>query len=199
MDYDLRYLNTQFDDYLLMNEFKNIQDLLDDFKDKVISQAKSNLKTNGALKSSLKGYVKESKNSIQISFEMESYGAFVDQGVKGNKSSNKGNKQNQSPFKFGTNSSLIGKAKGGMSGIMTKWVKQKGFQWKDKKTGRFMSYKSMGYIIARSIYSKGLKPSLFFTKPFEKYYNQLPDELMEMFGFDMEQLFDQITKSNFKK
>ena len=80
-----------------MNEFKNIQDLLDDFKDKVISQAKSNLKTNGALKSSLKGYVKESKNSIQISFEMESYGAFVDQGVKGNKSSNKGNKQNQSP------------------------------------------------------------------------------------------------------
>ena len=86
-----------------------------------------------------------------------------------------------------------------MSGIMTKWVKQKGFQWKDKKTGRFMSYKSMGYIIARSIYSKGLKPSLFFTKPFEKYYDKLPDELMEMFGFDMQQLFDQITKSNFKK
>ena len=182
-----------------MSEFKNIQDLLDDFKDKVITQAKSNLKSTGALKSSLRGYVKESKNSIQISFEMEDYGAFVDQGVKGNKSSNKGNKQSQSPFKFGTNSSLIGKAKGGMSGIMTKWVKQKGFQWKDKKTGRFMSYKSMGYIIARSIYSKGLKPSLFFTKPFEKYYNQLPDELMEMFALDMETIFNQITKSNFKK
>ena len=43
-----------------MNEFKNIQDLLDDFKDKVISQAKSNLKTNGELKSRLIGYVKES-------------------------------------------------------------------------------------------------------------------------------------------
>ncbi len=182
-----------------MAEFSNIQELLEDFKDNVIREAKSNLKTKGNLNSSLKGYVKESKNSIQISFEMESYGAFVDQGVKGNKSSNKGNKQSESPFKFGTNSSLIGKAKGGMSGIMTKWVKQKGFQWKDKKTGRFMSYKSMGYLIARSIYSKGLKPSLFFTKPFEKYYDKLPDELMEMFGFDMQQLFDQITKSNFKK
>ena len=193
------YINRQRNDYLLVAEFKNIQDLLDDFKDKVITQAKSNLKSTGALKSSLRGYVKESKNSIQISFEMEDYGAFVDQGVKGNKSSNKGNKQSQSPFKFGTNSSLIGKAKGGMSGIMTKWVKQKGFQWKDKKTGRFMSYKSMGYIIARSIYSKGLKPSLFFTKPFEKYFNQLPDELMEMFALDMETIFNQITKSNFKK
>jgi hypothetical protein len=182
-----------------MAQFNNIQELLDDFKDNVIREAKSNLKTKGNLNSSLKGYVKESKNSIQISFEMESYGAFVDQGVKGNNSSNKGNKQSESPFKFGTNSSLIGKAKGGMSGIMAKWVKQKGFQWKDKKTGRFMSYKSMGYLIARSIYSKGLKPSLFFTKPFEKYYDKLPDELMEMFGFEMETLFDQITKSNFKK
>ena len=57
----------------------------------------------------------------------------------------------------------------------------------------------MGYIIARSIYSKGLKPSLFFTKPFEKYYNQLPNELVEKYGLDMENLFNQITKENFKK
>ena len=61
-----------------MSQFNNIQELLDDFKDNVIREAKSNLKTKGNLNSSLKGYVKESKNSIQISFEMESYGAFVD-------------------------------------------------------------------------------------------------------------------------
>ena len=68
-----------------MSQFKNIQALLDDFKDNVIREAKSNLKTKGNLNNSLRGYVKESKNSIQISFEMESYGAFVDQGVKGDK------------------------------------------------------------------------------------------------------------------
>ena len=51
-----------------------------------------------------------------------------------------------------------------MSGIMSKWIKKKGFQWKDKETGRFMSHKSMGYIIARSIYSKGIHGISFFQK-----------------------------------
>ena len=181
-----------------MSQFDNIQKVLDDFKNKVISEAKNNLKSKGKLNNSLRGFVKESRNSIQLTFEMESYGAFVDRGVKGDKSSNKGNRQTESPYKFGTNSSLIGKAKGGMSGIMTKWVKQKGFQWRDKQ-GRFMSYKSMGYLIARSIYSKGLKPTLFFTKPFEKHFKNLPQELIEKYGLDIEKLFDQITKENFNK
>ena len=181
-----------------MAQFDNIQKVLEDFKNKVISEAKNNLKSKGKLNNSLRGFVKQSRNSIQLTFEMENYGAFVDRGVKGNKSSNKGNRQTESPYKFGTNSSLIGKAKGGMSGIMTKWVKQKGFQFRDKQ-GRFMSYKSMGYIIARSIYSKGLKPTLFFTKPFEKHFKNLPQELIEKYGLDIEKLFDQITKSNFNK
>ena len=181
-----------------MSQFDNIQKVLEDFKNKVISEARNNLKSKGKLNNSLRGFVKQSRNSIQLTFEMESYGAFVDKGVKGNKSSNKGNRQTESPYKFGTNSSLIGKAKGGMSGIMTKWVKQKGFQFRDKQ-GRFMSYKSMGYIIARSIYNKGLKPTLFFTKPFEKHFKNLPQELIEKYGLDIEKLFDQITKSNFNK
>ena len=181
-----------------MSQFDNIQKVLEDFKNKVISEARNNLKSKGKLNNSLRGFVKQSRNSIQLTFEMESYGAFVDKGVKGNKSSNKGNRQTESPYKFGTNSSLIGKAKGGMSGIMTKWVKQKGFQFRDKQ-GRFMSYKSMGYIIARSIYNKGLKPTLFFTKPFEKHFKNLPQELIEKYGLDIEKLFDQITKENFNK
>ena len=183
-----------------MSEFKNIQELLNDFRDKVVAEAKSNApRETGALANSIRSYVKESKNSIQISFEMDEYGFYRDRGVRGDKSSNKGNRQSESPYRFGTNSSLIGKAKGGMSGIMAKWAKRKGIQWKDRKTGRFMSHKSMGYLIARSIYSKGIRPSLFFTKPFEKYYNKLPDELMEMFAFDLDKLWTQITDENFKR
>ena len=183
-----------------MSEFKNIQALLNDFRDKVVAEAKRGApRETGKLADSIKSYTKESKNSIQISFEMDEYGFYRDQGVQGDKSSNKGNGQSKSPYKFGTNSSLIGKAKGGMSGVMAKWAKRKGIQWKDRKSGRFMSHKSMGYLIARSIYSKGIRPSLFFTKPFEKYYNKLPDELMEMFAFDLDKLWTQITDENFKR
>jgi len=175
-----------------MAQFNSIQELLDDFRNNVIREAQKNLaqrSDTGKLKSSLKSYVKESKRSIQISFEMEDYGFYQDRGVKGVKSG-----KSLDNYQFGTGT---GK-KGGLTKGIKKWVKRKGFQFRDKK-GRFLSYEQTARTIIRSIWMKGIKPSLFFTKPFEKYYNRLPDELMEMFGFEMEQLFNQITKENFKK
>ena len=176
-----------------MAKFNSIQELLNDFRDNVIREAKSNLSgksDTGKLKSSLKSYVKESKRSIQISFEMEDYGFYQDRGVKGVKSG-----KSLDDYKFGTGSG----GSGGLTKGINKWVKRKGIQHRDKKTGRFLSYQQTARNIIRSIWFKGIAPSMFFTKPFEKYYKRLPDELMEMFGFEMEQLFDQITKENFKK
>ena len=175
-----------------MAQFNSIQELLEDFRSNVIREAKKNLgqrSDTGKLKSSLKSYVKESKRSIQISFEMEDYGFYQDRGVKGVKSG-----KSLDNYQFGTGT---GK-KGGLTKGINKWVKRKGFQFRDKK-GRFLSYEQTARTIIRSIWMKGIKPSMFFTKPFEKFYNRLPDELMEMFGFEMEQLFNQITKENFKK
>ena len=57
----------------------------------------------------------------------------------------------------------------------------------------------MGYIIAKNIYNRGLKPTLFFTKPFEKYFKELPDELVDKYDLDLQRLFDQITEENFKR
>ena len=59
-----------------MAEFENIQDLLNDFRSNVIREAKRNLtsqNTSGRLSKSLKSYVKESKNSIQISCQAALY------------------------------------------------------------------------------------------------------------------------------
>jgi hypothetical protein len=44
----------------------------------------------------------------------------------------------------------------------------------------------MSYIISNSIFEKGIKPSLFFTKPFEKAFKNLPNELVEAYGLDVE-------------
>ena len=173
-----------------MAEFDNIQDLLNDFRDNVIREAKKNLtsqNTSGRLSKSLKSYVKESKNSIQISFEMEDYGFYQDRGVQGKKSG-----KSLDGYKY-TNKMPPPKA-------FDKWIVKKGFSDKirDKK-GRFVKRKGLAFVIARSIFEKGIKPTLFFTKPFEKYYKRLPDELVEKYGLDMEKLFTQITDENFKR
>ena len=173
-----------------MAEFDNIQDLLNDFRSNVIREAKRNLSKRhdtGKLKNSLKSYVKESKNSIQISFEMEDYGFFQDRGVQGTKSG-----KSLDGYKY-TNKMPPPKA-------FDKWIVKKGFKdtIRDKK-GRFVKRKGLAFIIARSIFEKGIKPTLFFTKPFEKFYKRLPNELVEKYGLDMEELFTQITDENFKR
>ena len=132
---------------------ENVQEFLDDFKDYVIKQAKSNLtrmKKNSSKKlyNSLKGYVKESKNSIQISFEMEDYGFFQDQGVSGKK------QRYNTPFSY--------KDKMPPPNKLDKWIVRKGIAPRKEK-GKFASRKSLQFLIARSIYMNGIKPSLFFV------------------------------------
>jgi len=34
-----------------------------------------------------------------------------------------------------------------------------------------------------------LKPSLFFTKPFDKAFDRLPDEIVEAYGIDIVNLY----------
>ena len=58
----------------------------------------------------------------------------------------------------------------------------------NSKKGQFAKggYKSMGYVIAKNIYNRGLKPSYFFTEPFEKAFANLPDEVLNQFSIDVE-------------
>ena len=175
---------------------ENVQEILDEFKANVINEAKRNLSaqnTSGRLRDSLKGYVKESKNSIQVSFEMEAYGFFQDQGVKGVKSG-----KSLGGYRYTRRG-----GQGSLKGMpppkaFDKWTVRKGIAPRDKE-GRFIKRKSLNFLIARSIFNKGIKPTLFFTKPFEKYYKRLPKELTEKYALDMVNLFNTITDENFKR
>jgi hypothetical protein len=158
---------------------------LNTFAKYVIQQSRSNLSKQGktntkALYNSLESEIEVGANSFRLAFLVTDYAEFVDKGVRGKTSSAKAP---NSPFKFGTGSGV----KGGLTEGIDKWVRQKGIQFKDKKTGRFLSYQNTSFLIARAIYHKGIKPSLFFTKPFEKAFERLPDELVEAYGLDVEQ------------
>lgn len=166
-------------------DLQEIKNELNAFAKYVIKQSRSNL-TKGKHNASSKLYksldydLNVSKNSFSIEFLMEDYGQFQDQGVSGKK------KKYNTPFKY--------KSKQPPSKVFEKWIKQRGLKGRDKKTGRFITDKSLAFLISRHIYNNGIKPSMFFTKPFEKAFKQLPDELLEKFGLDIDNMLEHALK-----
>ena len=186
------------------------QEVLNRFVRHVVSQAKKNLTTGNRnaskkLYNSIKGEAKSFPNSIGIYFEMEEYGFYQDQGVRGANPSNvsknariRGQQAPNSRFKFGS-----GSHSGTWStfvGNLEKWAKRKNIRLRDEK-GKFKkgNYKTIAQIIGRNIYARGLKPTLFFTKPFEAAFKNLPEDLVEVFGLEATQMFDDILRQNLKR
>ena len=160
---------------------ENTQEALEAFKDFIIQQSRSRLskagkKATGSLYQNLSGEVDAMPNSIYVKFEMPYYGKFQDKGVSGTK------RKYDTPYSF----------KNKMPPIkdIAQWAKSKNIRLRDEN-GRFTkgNYNTIGFIFARSIKEKGIKPSLFFTKPFEQAFEKLPDELIEAFALDMDDFF----------
>lgn len=161
---------------------------LQKFRDLVVTEAKANLRSqgkdsSGKLSNSIEGTVKEMPNSIMLQFGMLPYGNFQDKGVSGTK------KKYNTPYSYTTKMPHPSK--------LDKWIVRKGIAPRSK-TGKFQSRKGIQFAIARSIFYNGIKPSLFFTKPFEKAYKTLPDVLIDKYGLDAEQLLNQILDQNLK-
>jgi hypothetical protein len=168
-----------------MNGYKNLNGVLEQYAKYVIQQAKANLtkdkKGAGNLYNSLNYDILVNNEDFLVNFLMEDYGQFVDKGVKGKTSTYPETQAALSQFQYGSGTG----PKGGLTKGIRQWVNKKKFQFRDKQ-GRFMSYESMTYIIARSIYNKGLKANLFFTRPFEKGLEKLPQELYNAFVDDVD-------------
>ena len=137
----------------------------------IISTAKSNLsksKSSGKLADSLESDIEgENTDNPKLVFFAEDYGKFIDKGVQGNNpeampqgSLARYNKAPSSPYQFGS-----GNYKGGGSlrSAIDKWVVQKGIPNVRDAKGRFIKRKSMVYLISRSIWNTGIKPTYFFT------------------------------------
>lgn len=165
----------------------NLDAILNKFTKYVVSQAKSNLtrkkkNVKGNLYNSIKGDTFVGKNSIGVYFEMEDYGVFQDSGVKGKSSGQSLGTFKDGGFRFGSGTGQSG----GLTKAIKQWVKDRRFQFKDKANGQFMSYDATAFLITRSIWQKGIKPTRFFSKPFEDGIKRLPDEVVEAYGLDVE-------------
>lgn len=151
------------------------------FKKYVVSQARRNLSTqhkrgSGDLYRSISGRIEKKFNRRSgrftggsslpsLSFQMNEYGMYVDQGVKGTHKTPLGTQS--SPFSFKRNKQMIPVQP------IKDWLRRKG-----QRT-------THAWAIARAIHRRGIKRSLFFTKPFKKRYPTFVAEYHSAIADDM--------------
>ena len=154
----------------------NIEKYLNSFGKQVVNRAKGNLQKagkGGNLENSITFKVVTEADGFSVQFYMDSYGTFVDKGVSGTqvKRSFKDYKGKTitSPYKYTT--------KQPPSRVLDKWIVKKGIAPRDEK-GRFMSRKSISFLIARSIKRKGIQGISFFQKPLMLGLKQFGKEML---------------------
>ena len=171
---------------------KALERYLNSFGKQVVNRAKGNLqkakggKTN--LEKSLSFKVVTSQDGFSVEFYMESYGTFVDKGVSGTDvrrsfKDYKG-KTISSPYKY-TN-------KQPSSRVLDKWIVKKGIAPRDKE-GKFLSRKSITFLIARSIGKKGIKSISFFQKPLGLGLKQFGSDLLKNVKEDIIENLNKVT------
>jgi len=165
---------------------KQTYQYLNQFAKYIIQQSRSNLSKSNrnsskSLYNSLDSEIEVSANSFRLAFLMEDYGKFIDKGVQGSNPRGIKNGVQKAP-----NSEYKFKSKSIPTKVLDKWVIKKGIAPRNK-SGKFLSREGLKFAIAKSIALQGIRPSLFFTKPFESAFKNLPDELVEAYGLDVEQ------------
>jgi len=165
---------------------KNLQTELQAFGKYVVQQSRSNLtkqkhNVSKDLYNSIHYDLTEKNGNYDLAFIMDEYGTFLDKGVKGaNPSLVKGGKQKggNSPYSF--------KSKRPPMQPLADWAKKRNIRLRDKE-GKFKkgNYRTIGFILQRSIFAQGIKPSMFFTKPFLAAFDRYPQLLTKAFAQDI--------------
>lgn len=144
---------------------KQINQALSNFGDTVVKESLQELKrldknVTNRLSNSLDYKVNVKNNKANIKFEYDEYLMYVDLGVNGKEV------PVGSPFSF--------REKMPPADDLAKWAKDRSLGFKDEN-GKRMTYKQMGFVLSRSIFKKGIRPSLFFTDSFENAFDGFPD------------------------
>jgi len=170
----------------------NIERYLESFGKQVVNRSKGNLQKSGKggkLEDSIKFKVVVTPDGFTVQFYMSSYGQFVDKGVSGTQTKRtfkdyKG-KVIKTPYSY-KNSKGHSQPP---SKALDKWVVRKGIAPRDA-SGKFMSRKSITFLIARSIGRKGIQGISFFQKPLGLGLKQFGKDLL---GSVKEDIINSIT------
>lgn len=158
---------------------------LNSFGKSVVNKAKGILKkkkkvVSGKLLNSISYKLKKDNDGLTVQFMMVDYGTFVDKGVSGTKQKRTyvdyNGKRKDTPYEFGKTRD------GGLTRGLDNWIVRRGIAPRDAK-GRFISRKSLKFLIARKIYTQGIQGISFFQKPLQigmrDFYNQVGKAIKE--------------------
>jgi hypothetical protein len=142
-----------------------INNALNTWAAKVVATAKANLtrgrkRATGTLYNSVKYKLVQTPTGPYIEFLYVDYGEYVEGGRRMN-------------AKFPPNPSS---SPDKPPSPILKWIKVKGIRGRDKQ-GRFISDKSLTYLISRSISKKGIKPFPFYADAIKSAIKRLGPEL----------------------
>tara|TARA_B100000073_G_scaffold245677_1_gene206178 strand:- start:911 stop:1459 length:549 start_codon:yes stop_codon:yes gene_type:complete len=157
-----------------------------------LKELKKQKKGSGNLARSLMYKPRVYQNSLSLEFIMNDYGLFQDKGIKGVG----GVRKMTSTFNRRNNKGKMWKQKGKNSPFSFKKDNKPSVKhFKDWASKRGLN----PFAIRESVFRQGIAPSLFFTKPFEAAFKNLPDNLAEDFALDLENFIKFTTKDLNKK
>tara|TARA_R110000796_G_scaffold12956_1_gene42324 strand:- start:87 stop:602 length:516 start_codon:yes stop_codon:yes gene_type:complete len=155
---------------------KQVHDIFTEEVNRLVTDMKRRL---GKDDSELSKSIRANTDGDSIQVIMNEYGTFVDKGVSGKGASDfKGKRKtvhkSLGGYRFGSNK-FKGKGADWKKKI-DKWMYSKGIQGRDKK-GKFIKRASTNYLIRRSIYQHGIKGTLFASKAYEGFQEELTKRL----------------------
>lgn len=155
---------------------------LEAFAQKIIRYSKQNLKAknaSGKLSKSLTPNIKVSKNSIEFDILATNYADYVDKGVSGKK------RKFNTPYSY--------KNKKPPASAFDKWIVKRGIAPRNEN-GQFMDRKSLQFAMSNHVFNKGIKPSLFITKAYQKAMKDFDQDILTKYGLDTDKVINTILK-----
>lgn len=176
---------------------QNTEKVLRQFAERVIKAARLNLGatrtityndgkkkrrrqvSSGKLKDSL-DYSLTTGVHLLMSFTMEDYGKFIDEGVSGTK------------YKVPNGSRFGFDGKQPPKSSIRTWMAQKRVKARDLKTKSFVKQTEANldraaFLISRSIKQRGIPKSEFFQAPFRLEFEKLPEEVLKAVSMDVDE------------
>lgn len=154
-----------------------VEKTLNKFGKRLVQASRSSLtqqkiRASGELYKSIGYDLKVSPNSFEFSFGSGlDYANFQDQGVSGKE------RKFNTPFSY--------KQKKPPASVFVQWAKQKGIKPRGRD-GKFTTFQSFGFAMSNHIFKKGIRPKNFITRPFERAFKDLPNELIEAYGLELD-------------